>query len=298
MTTASVVLLSLSLLACTPGGRDARAEAELKDRERKVSERLAEARSGPDAAGDEPVARWDLPPGLREVSGLALTADGRLLAHGDEQARIYEIDYRRGVVVKHFDVGSTPLAGDFEAIAIAGTRIFLVTSDGSVYELTEGADGERVPFRMSRTDLPGCREVEGATYDPDTASLVLACKSPAKGGGDALLLLEWAVDGQSPARRRVAVPLEALRARGFTGKRFSASDIARRPDNGNLVLVAGPERGYAEITPAGDVVVARMLPKRHPQPEGVAVTADGLLLVADEGAKGRGSLTVYPAPFR
>ena len=297
MTTIRIAVLCLGVLACTPGGRDARAEAELAGRERRVAERLAEARGTP-AAADEPIARWDLPAGLREVSGLALTADGRLLAHGDEQARIYEIDYRRGVVVKTFDVGATPLTGDFEAIAVAGTRIFLVTSDAAIYEFTEGADGERVPFRMVRTDVPGCREIESATYDPDAAALVLACKTPAKGAGDAIRVYEWPVGGGAPARQRLAVPLEALAARGFDGKRFSASDIARRPDNGNFVLVAGPEHGYAEITPRGGVVVARVLSKRHPQPEGVTVTADGLLLVADEGAKGDGSLTVYPAPLR
>ena len=298
MTIIRMAVFSFSLLACTPGGRDARAEADLKERERKVAERLADARSGPGESADAPIARWDLPRSLHEVSGLALTADGRLLAHGDEQARIYEIDYRRGVVVKNFDVGSTPVTGDFEAIAVAGPRIFLVTSDATIYEIAEGASGARVPFRMTRTDVPGCREIESATYDPATTSLVLACKTPAKGTGDAVRLYQWAVDGQSPARERAAIPFDALRARGFTGKRFSASDIARRPDNGNFVIVAGPERGYAEITAAGDVVVARVLPKGHPQPEGVAVTADGLLLIADEGGKGDASLTVYPAPLK
>jgi hypothetical protein len=293
-----MAVFSLSLLACTPGGRDARAEADLKDRERKVAERLAEARSAPGETADEPIARWDLPRGLHEVSGLAVTADGRLLAHGDEQARIYEIDYRRGVVVKNFDVGSTPITGDFEAIAVAGARIFLVTSDATIYEIAEGAAGARVPFRMTRTDVPGCREIESATYDAATSSLVLACKTPVKGAGDAIRLYQWAVDGQTPARERVVIPLDALRARGLTGKRFSASDIARRPDNGNFVMVAGPERAYAEVTPAGEVVVARMLPKGHPQPEGVTVTADGLLLIADEGGKGDASLTVYPAALK
>ena len=54
---------------------------------------------------DEPIARWLLPPELAEISGLALTPDGRLFAHNDETARITEIDYRRGTVIKHFSVG-------------------------------------------------------------------------------------------------------------------------------------------------------------------------------------------------
>ena len=86
-------------------------------------------------------------------------------------------------------------------------------------------------------------------------------------------------------------------SRGVGANPF-ASDIAIRPDNGNYVVVAGPEKAYAEITPAGAVVLARLLPARHPQAEGVAVASDGLLIIADEAVSRRATLTVYAGPFR
>src|SRR5205814_2130850 len=44
-----------------------------------------------DCLAAKPRTRWVLPPDLREISGLALTDDGRLLTHDDERARIVEL---------------------------------------------------------------------------------------------------------------------------------------------------------------------------------------------------------------
>ena len=52
---------------------------------------------------------WRLPDGLREISGLALTDDQRLLAVDDEVAVIHEIDFEAGQVVKTFSLGSPAL---------------------------------------------------------------------------------------------------------------------------------------------------------------------------------------------
>src|SRR5687768_14749269 len=74
-----------------------------------------------------------LPGALREISGLAVTPDGRVFAHGDERAIVSEVDYRRGAIVKSFALGSPILAGDFEGLAIADKRFFLITSTGRLY---------------------------------------------------------------------------------------------------------------------------------------------------------------------
>src|SRR5690606_8221903 len=93
---------------------------------------------------DAPTARHTLPPALVEVSGLALSPDGRLFAHGDEQAEVLQIDVRTGARVKGFTLGSPALTGDFEGIAIVGERFFLVTSGATIVEFREGGDGESV----------------------------------------------------------------------------------------------------------------------------------------------------------
>src|SRR5437016_9266243 len=87
-------------------------------REARLKAVLADHATGGLADGAA-IARWVLPRQLREISGLALTTDGRVLAHGDEDGEVWEIDYRRGVLVKQFSLGERRLKGDFEGIAIA-----------------------------------------------------------------------------------------------------------------------------------------------------------------------------------
>ena len=81
-------------------------------------------------------SRVELGKGLAELSGLAFTADGRLLGHGDEKAVISQIDPADGAPLEQFTFTGPHgvLHGDFEDIQVVGERIFLVTSGGEVYE--------------------------------------------------------------------------------------------------------------------------------------------------------------------
>jgi hypothetical protein len=105
-----------------------------------------------------PASKVSLPTELHEISGLAVTADGRVFAHGDEDGTVYQLDPRSGRVTKRFALAATGddpdlgkkvrdgrLTGDFEDIAIAGDRFFLISSNGVLLEFAEGEDGGSVP---------------------------------------------------------------------------------------------------------------------------------------------------------
>ena len=79
---------------------------------------------------DNPSGRASLQHRVDEASGLAATDDGRVFTHGDEEAEVFEIDLSDGSVVKQFSMGVPVLEGDFEGIAIAGDRFFLISSRG------------------------------------------------------------------------------------------------------------------------------------------------------------------------
>ena len=55
--------------------------------------------------------QWRLPDRLNEISGLAMTPSGRLLAVDDEVAIIYELDYDDGGIVKKFALGKPVVKG-------------------------------------------------------------------------------------------------------------------------------------------------------------------------------------------
>jgi uncharacterized protein YjiK len=285
-------LLAAGAIACGPD-RLARVEEEATGRVEAMRERLAEAR----AAGrmDVPIARWELPGGLDEISGLALTADGRLFAHGDETAELYEIDYNRGIVLKRFSLGPDQVDGDFEALAIRDSTFRLLTSRGRIYAFAEGRNGERVPYTTVEPPLGrDCQELEGMTFDGE--DLVFACKQARKAFGDDVLLFRWRPGAR--AAERIDVPIDSIRARVEGWEDFSAADITLRTETGTLLLVAGPEVSYLEVTADGGIVHARALPRGHTQPEGVAWTPEGFLLIADEAGAGPAAITVYPGAFR
>jgi uncharacterized protein YjiK len=249
------------------------------------------------AGRETPLARWVLPSALREISGLALTHDGRLLVHGDELGVVWEVDYRRGVLVKRFALGNGLLKGDFEGITVANDVIFLLTSNGKLYEFHEGADGAHVGYKEYDTGLKRQCEFEGVAFDPSLDALLLACKHVYdKQTRDDIVIYRWSLKGDSTARlSHLTIPLTGVI--GTNGwKLMEPSDITIDPVTGNYVMLASLQKAILAVTPAGAVVFARPLPAMHEQPEGLAITRDSILIVSDEARHGPALITLYRWP--
>ncbi len=245
--------------------------------------------------------RVALPDALREISGLATTADGRLITHGDERAIVHELDARRGRSVRTFALDGRR-RGDFEGVAVVDDRLFLMTSDGWLYETRAdaGRDGASTSATAYDTGLGASCELEGLAYEPSDRSLLRGCKHPrTRALRGRVTLFRWSVDRRAsgrPSAASVAVSVaESAATRGTGAGAFATSAVERDPRTGHYVLVAGPQRLLAEVTPAGVVVATRRLDHAlHPQPEGIAFLGDSALLIADEGGSGRATLTRYP----
>lgn len=259
-----------------------------------VSLSAAELVAGLEVSSHE-ASGWKLPRRLTEISGLAVTGDGRVFAHGDENGIIYELDPRAGKIVKAFALGDVTVKADFEGIALANGMVYLVTSDGTIYEAPEGDHGERVLFNTYGTGVGRQCEIEGLAYEKSTGDLLLACKNariPELVGH--LVVFRWNIEtralSDTPA---LLVPLESIRALSGT-RSLHPTGIEVLAGSGNYLLVAAEERLILELTSDGDSVAVRNLaPELHVQPEGVTMLPGGILLIADEGGRGRGRLTLY-----
>ncbi|MDF2773983.1 MAG: hypothetical protein K0S86_3480 [Geminicoccaceae bacterium] len=284
------VTLSVGGSACRP--TDASAEridtARLAQRQVRIEQALGRT--------DSAIARWVLPRELDEISGIALTPDGRLLAHGDERAQVSEIDYRRGVIVKQFVVGKPTVRADLEGITVANGVIFMTTDKGVLYEFREGANGTRVDFITYDTRLGKECEFEGLAYDHTINSLLLACKEvETEALKDSMVIYRWKLDGGGQRLSRLTVPLtEILPA--IDEKEFHAAEITVDPHTGNYVIIASIEGALVEITPAGEVISARKLAGQHDQPESIAITKDSILIIGDEAGKRPAAITLYTWP--
>jgi uncharacterized protein YjiK len=244
-----------------------------------------------------PLARWVLPQELREISGLALTRDGRLLAQTDEVGKVWEIDYRRGILVKRFALGQGGVKGDFEGIAVADSVMYLLTSKGKLYEFHEGANHADVGYDEHDPKLKEACEFEGLAFDATINSLLLACKRVLdSNASDSVVIYRWRLHGKKATRlSRLAVRLADVSGENHW-KTFHTSDITIDPFTGDYVLIASRERGLIEITPTGAPVMAHPLPPDHAQAEGVSITRDSILILSDEGGSELGTITLYRWP--
>ena len=243
--------------------------------------------------------RAKLPRALSEISGLAFAADGSLLAHGDERAVVWRFDIARRRPVARFGLADRrnggAMHGDFEDLVVVGERLFLVTAGGEIYEGRAAEDGHtRLAVRRTGGLGRGC-EAEGLTWDASTRALLVLCKTVrSRRWKDRIVILAVSTDTWRYEREPRLLVKQRDVERVTGKKRFQGSAMARHPRTGTLILIAGPERTYVELSPQGTVLGGGRLDRdRHRQPEGVAVAPDLTLLISDEGSRGKATITAY-----
>jgi uncharacterized protein YjiK len=243
---------------------------------------------------DTPDRRVALPRFLREISGLALTNDGRLLGHDDEQGVVFELDPDAGSIRQRWTFNDG-IREDFEGIAVAGTLVLLLTSTGRLYDMPLPTAPGTLLARRVETGLSSACEFEGLAWDAVNRVLLFPCKE-IRGNRDkaGLVVFRWDLARRTlAAPARLVVPRSALRkATGL--EEFAASSIEVDRRSGHYVVLSARDRAVLELTTDGTVVgVKRLSRKLHPQAEGLTVSAGGDLLISDEGGKGPATLARY-----
>lgn len=238
--------------------------------------------------------QWRLPNRLREISGLAFTSDGRLFAHDDERAVLYQIDVVRGEILGSFDVGHPVERGDFEDLAITPEGDFwLMTSRGKLLRFREGENGQHVPFEQFDTGLSHTCELEGLAYLASAHSLILACKDhEAREMRHTIALYSWPVSGNQPAALWHSLPEAAVTAAAGVNQ-FHPSAIKIDPASGRILLLSSRDAAFAELSPDGQLIAARRFGPEHAQAEGLEVAPDGGLIISDEANGGPARIAVY-----
>jgi hypothetical protein len=259
------------------------------------------------AQGTGALAHYDLPgrgdsrielgKSLAELSGLAFTADGRLLGHGDEKAVISQIDPADGAPLEQFAFTGRRgvLHGDFEDIQVVGDQIFLVTSGAELYEGREREDGGSVEAVRLSGGLEGVCQVEGMAWDQPSRSLLLLCKQARskRWRNDVVILSVSSETGRIDEQPRLIIPEPEL-ARVTGARHFNGTAMTRHPTTGTYILLAGPQHAFAEVDARGRVLAGgRLDPRRHRQPESIAIDSDRTLLIGDEAAGKTATITGY-----
>lgn len=227
---------------------------------------------------------------LAEVSGLAPAGQRSVYAHNDEAATIFELDAQSGKILRTVSLGRPAVIGDFEAIAARGDVLSLITSEGVIYEAKVEPRRRSLGFRTFDTGLGRVCEIEGLTPTEAGGAYYIACKRAER----RLVVYKWS--REAGAAKIINLTLESAVP---NPREFRAADIAFDQETGTLLVLDSSAGAILEVSLKGESVGYWRLAGKHPQAEGLAVLADGRLLVADEGRAGRGSieggeLTLYP----
>lgn len=241
------------------------------------------------------IGRVDVPGRLDEISGLAVSASGRLFGHNDERGVVYALDPTTGAVGRGFEVGAPAVRDDFEGLAVAGERFFLVSSRGRLYEFREAPQGGSSPVRVTDTGVGASCEVEGLTWDPRTDALLLACKT-VRPDAPEVRIHSLPLDPSRPIPPPLVIAFADFAQAGLEHG-FHPSGLDVDPVTGTLVLVGARQEAIAEIDAAGKILCTLRFPgRRHRQPEGIAFGSDGRLYIADEADGDDARLTIYGPP--
>lgn len=283
-----LLLLSVMLNGC---GREEQ-ENKMKDKTDKPPKAVdpSSALSGFDISGAAPVV-LKLPNELKEISGITVTPDGRLLAVQDESSYVYEINPVDGSIVKKFAVGRPAMKGDFEDIAVVSNDLYLINSSGKLFRFREAPGGEYSDYEEFDTPLSSSYDVEGLCYDSETNSLFLACKGYPGAGLDGFrAVYGFSIDSMKlSASPRFLIDTESAR------RKFEPSGIHKSPAGGSFLLISSTGNSVIEISKDGKMIAMEKLdPKVHEQPEGIAFLKDGTLVISSEGKSGKGSIAKYP----
>jgi len=250
-------------------------------------------------SGSEPISgevSYNLPDKLTEVSGLAVAGRDSVFTHNDEYAIIYEYRLSDGEQLRAFALGDPTLEGDFEGIATDQGRVFLVTSDGLIYSMLPGQNGERVAYEVYDSGIgPRC-EIEGLSRAPTPGELLLMCKRFRNDTKVPLLeIYRWRV-GQDNAENEpfLSIPLEGMLEKKERSD-FRPSGLEYDAACQQFYIVSARNRLVLVLDAAGKLLGKRKFKSsRHPQTEGITIMPDGRLVMTDEGSRTRNArLTIY-----
>ena len=236
--------------------------------------------------------------GLQEISGLAIASENSVYAHNDEHGIVYEVSLDTGDVLAAFALGGITELADFEGIETENGRIYLVTSDGKIYEALIGEHRKRVRFNVFDTGIGSNCEIEGLSRGFEAGSFFALCKSARiQSVYNKLTVYKWSVNDRRPVTEPwLQIPYENfLTADEAEDFRPSAIEWDRKKKV--FVILSAQSRQLTIVSEDGSILSTEaLLPEFHPQAEGVAITPSGDLVIADEGA-GRhpGTLSFYGA---
>jgi hypothetical protein len=249
---------------------------------------------------------------LNEISGLYyLKGEGSMLAIADDKKHIYRV-YTEGTINDYWEEEFGG-AGDYEDVVKADSSVFVLLSDGIIFEIKHGPAGlvsQSWKWKGAAADVEDeIKEKKKAKDNPAVDFETLYYDSTARG----LIMIAKHIKGESKAGIRTAWRFD-LATRTFDPKpfftinikevnnalkdgqvEFKPSGAAISPVDHRLYILSSAGHLLVVCNLRGKVQeVYRLNPTFYPQPEGIAFAENGDMYISNEAKLGKASLLRIP----
>ena len=296
--------ISIGLVSCVEPGSDLKKLNNLKPRKSKsetsVKEKGSEDGLQSEISANSRISRlpktqeaMSLPNSLREISGLSFDASANgLIAHDDELAILYRINFEEREIVSEERIGSI---GDFEGVEMVDDMVYLITSAGEIIaHNTKNKSNENFS-----TGLNAINNVEGLAYY--NGQLLIACKGkPEKETGQSFADCRSIYSFSLQTKTTSKVPYMLLRKdmlSGFLGDlsssekarvaKFAPSGIAVHPSSKLLYILSHKGKMLVVTNAQAEIQKIYFLDNTiHRQPEGICFDDQERMYIANESNEG------------
>ncbi|HAN76625.1 MAG TPA: hypothetical protein DCQ31_02030 [Bacteroidales bacterium] len=233
---------------------------------------------------------WFLPKKLREISGITWLNDTTLICIQDEKANLYKFNLATNEISDKFDFGKD---GDYEAITKVNETIYALRSNGNLHAIYNAFSSE-INIEKFKTPLTKENDTESLCFLAAQNALLIGCKN-----------LPLQPDNRTELRRAFYIysltdsvfieePYFWLSAAATNCAKFSPTDMAVNPKNGNIYVLSSSPNCVAVLNTKGEVIYAEMLThKNFVVPEGICFSPNGTLYIASEGKKQEATLLEF-----
>lgn len=257
----------------------------------------------------EPVLQATLPSTLHEVSGITHIDSTLIACVQDEHGFIFMYDIARQVIASSFAFGYD---GDYEGIAKTGGVLFVLRSDGSLYEVPDFRTGKTSAIAHA-LPLPQSN-YEGLCHDAENNRLLIASKGKVEEGSKEDRYV-YAFDLNTrkllprPAYRFSIVEITQfavdqgihepyrLTPKGKSVPNYlkmRTSELAIHPVTGHLYVLAATDHLLLVFDKTGQILhIQKLDPKVFNQAEGLTFTPDGDMFISNEGGEGEPTLLQF-----
>jgi uncharacterized protein YjiK len=239
------------------------------------------------------ITSWFMPDDLLEVSGIAWIDAERFACVQDELGKVFIFNTRLNEIEQ-----TIPFAGkgDYEGIAVVNDTIYILQSDGKIYEVINYKTG-KPSVKVYKTHLGTEQDSESMAFDKKNNRLLVAIKAqePDK---NATYKGIYAFDLQT--KKLSAAPVYKIDLTNEIFKEFnkgkiknsiSPSDIEVNPLNGDIYVLEGTKPKLLILDSKGVIKSLHDLKgSDFPQPEGLAFSSDGKMYISNEGKKKPGNI--------